>query len=310
MLSPRASRRPHRPEKTFGLKVTPPVPLSGMTKESKKRLQKATVMYVISGLRRQQQQQRQQQKRQKVIYSALSLESWTMLPDADSDFATDCVFLKDSAMRFDDGHCVSVSRSIQRPGDNVQVSAGNSRNLDAVSGIWNLYMTPTDLLDPDSDDENDDNDDDDEMEDAPGDLTPSCADATFSPIQEHSGSGAFDTRYPKPKRRMSLMSMPFSFPSKRPRVIETHEGLPDDWSVIADSSLVPTYGPSEIIEHPARLMLLKNAVAKARIAKKKMMRDLEFACRTLLQNALDQQSRCASQQRFEPTKCVAVGAVH
>lgn len=112
-------------------------------------------------------------------------------------------------------------------------------------------------------------------------------DVTFSPLEEFddtemvswndrsrrdSGPINFDAN-------MSTMRMPFSYQHPRTvrrsvvdMVVATDAGFgSDEWSVIADASMVPAYGPSDVMKQPIHQAIMRSFVSRCRAAKRRMM---------------------------------------
>ncbi|KAK0628155.1 hypothetical protein B0T17DRAFT_614110 [Bombardia bombarda] len=221
---------------------------------------------------------------------------------------------------FDDHHCVSVERTLfqgrssqYRPTLFQPTITQATTTMPPALGT-HLYMTPNQESIPNDDDDETDNE------------SLSIHHPTTSPTVEEPNNTttamdsavAFSIPIPaKRQRRMSRMAMPFSSPDARQeqhrrlverRAAEIAQDLPDDWSVINDPSLIPTYAPADIMRRSAQDVLLKGAINQARTARRRM-RIFERTCRSFVKTVFEQQGP-ASSGPYVSTKCVAVGAVY
>ncbi|KAK1781342.1 hypothetical protein QBC45DRAFT_64739 [Copromyces sp. CBS 386.78] len=106
---------------------------------------------------------------------------------------------------------------------------------------------------------------------------------------------------------MSTMRMPFSYQHTRgvrrsvvDMVVATDSAGfgSDEWSVIADASMIPTYGPSDVMKQPIHQAIVRSFVSRCRAAKRRMMMtSRRHSCRLSLTDI-------TAGQR------VSVGAVH
>ncbi|EAA34493.1 hypothetical protein GE21DRAFT_965 [Neurospora crassa] len=79
---------------------------------------------------------------------------------------------------------------------------------------------------------------------------------------------------------MSTMRMPFSYQHPRgtrrsvvDMVVTTDSAgfASDEWSVIADASMIPTFGPSDVMKQPIHQAIVRSFVSRCRAAKRRMM---------------------------------------
>ena len=79
---------------------------------------------------------------------------------------------------------------------------------------------------------------------------------------------------------MSTMRMPFSYQHSRgvrrsvADMVLANDSAgfgSDEWSVIADASMVPTYGPSDVMKQPIHQAIMRSFVSRCRAAKRRMM---------------------------------------
>ncbi|KAK3383888.1 hypothetical protein B0T24DRAFT_67311 [Lasiosphaeria ovina] len=234
-----------------------------------------------------------------------SIDAWPLGRDRPSSFRTrlidsepgithDVTDSPENDMEFDDSECVTIERSLRIR----QPQAGGRDQI-----VGSVFSAPVDMLAPDHEEQ---------PMLASSDARASLPPAGVAVSQELSGNTA--KRRSLSSRRMSLMSLPFSYPVKRQRLSTgpaagSEEGrrrqdlaslpIDDSWFVITcDPSLLPTYAPSDVMK---RRHFLQVATAKVRATRKRTMSQIQRTCRTALRNALGPGSR--------PTKCIAVGVV-
>ncbi|KAJ4421696.1 hypothetical protein N0V85_000081 [Neurospora sp. IMI 360204] len=223
--------------------------------------------------------------------------------------------------------CVAVERSLGRPGEapptplraTMRVSSRTLRSRKrsrqdheddgcTPSASAKIITVPSSILIVPSDEEGSDSL-------APTPLSPGfdLIDIAFSTVEEFddtemvswndrrrdSGPINFDAN-------MSTMRMPFSYQHPRgmrrsvvDMVVTTDSAGfgSDEWSVIADASMIPTYGPSDVMKQPIHQAIVRSFVSRCRAAKRRMMTSRRHSCRLSLTDM-------TAGQR------VSVGAVH
>ncbi|KAK3397649.1 hypothetical protein B0T20DRAFT_453723 [Sordaria brevicollis] len=205
--------------------------------------------------------------------------------------------------------CVAVERSLGRPGEapptpiraTMRVSSRTLRsrkrsrhdNEDGYtpSASTKIITVPSNILIVPSDEDASDSL-------APTPLSPGfdLVDIAFTTVEEFDDTEMVswndrrrDSRPIDFDANMSTMRMPFAYqhpPGVRRSVVDIvvtdSAGISDEWSVIADASMIPTYGPSDVMKQPIHQAIVRSFVSRCRAAKRRMMTSRRHSCRLSL----------------------------
>ncbi|KAK3310293.1 uncharacterized protein B0T15DRAFT_32313 [Chaetomium strumarium] len=213
-------------------------------------------------------------------------------------------------IRFDDSQCISVGRSMRRFKTVLEPPASCPCEAEQTNegGIAKGQSSPSTAADPASPEKAAANIDKEPLYALAGKRqgVATHRKALSDPTTIYHSSRANEDVGEDEDNSMEAMNMPFwSLPRRQKRHISYTGGdIPDDMSIISDTSLIPTYFPSDAMKqqrHHHRALFKRLILAKAKAARQ-TMRQLKRSCRDAVDHVF------VEPGIHRTPECVPVGA--
>ncbi|KAL2015001.1 hypothetical protein VTK56DRAFT_6544 [Thermocarpiscus australiensis] len=242
----------------------------------------------------------------------------TRLLDPGSEIVFDSTEKLDSEdLKFDDTQCISVNRSLGKFQAAHGVAALRSCGCEQDSGGRmatglgpHSYSVPAPMPDPKEE----------ERLGSARSYSKNDGSVICTPVEEHQDTESISkiTSDPTPvlqahpqdegESEMETMSMPFWYLPKRQKR-RSHRGgdstIPDDMSIISNTSLIPTYCPSNVMkqQRPRHRALVKRFIVAKTRAARQTVRQLKRSCCNAVGHVF------VEPVTHRPTECVPVGSL-